>query len=356
MNRLPEQDLDHVLEHTEGLWEQLRREPVFMTGGTGFVGRWLLESLLWISDRLGLDVRVTALTRDPERFTKSAPHLASHAGLRLLRGNVVDFDFPDHTYPFVIHAATERITAPTLEQPLGSFAADERGTRRVLEFACSHRTRRLLFTSSGAVYGRQPSQVLNVPEEYTGAPATVDIGATYAHAKRISEFMCASYGSAHQFDVVIARLFAFVGPLLPLDTNYAVGNFIRDVIGGGPIRIAGDGTPYRSYLYSADLAIWLWTMLFRGKAAFPYNVGASTALSIAQLARTVAEATGAEVRIEIAHRPEPGQAPERYVPDTTRARELGLRPLISVDEGIRRTVSWHRACRQRTVAQSAGVA
>jgi dTDP-glucose 4,6-dehydratase len=356
MHRLPEQDLDHVLEHTEGLWDEFRRESVFITGGTGFVGTWLLESLLWISDRLDLDVRVTALTRDPERFARSSPHLAGHSSVRLLRGNVVDFHFPDDTFPFVIHAATERITTPAIRQPLGSFAADERGTLRVLEFACSHGTRRLLFTSSGAVYGRQPSELTNVPEQFAGAPATVDIHATYAHAKRVSEFMCVSYGSVHQFDVVIARLFAFVGPLLPLDANYAVGNFIRDAIAGGPIRIAGDGTPYRSYLYSADLAIWLWTMLFRGKAAFPYNVGSPKALSIAQLAQTVVHATGADLTIEVARKPVPGGAPERYVPDTTRAQELGLRPLIPVDEGIRRTALWHRASGRPSAVHDATMA
>jgi Nucleoside-diphosphate-sugar epimerases len=353
MHRLPEQDLDHVLEHTEGLWEQLRRESVLITGGTGFVGTWLLESLLWISDRLDLGVQVTALTRDPERFANAAPHLACHESVRLLRGNVIDFNFPDDTFPFVIHAATERITAPAMGQPLGSFAVDERGTRRVLEFACSHGTRRLLFTSSGAVYGRQPSELTNVPEEYAGAPATVDTHATYAHAKRISEFMCASYGSVYQFDVVIARLFAFVGPLLPLDANYAVGNFIRDALAGGPIRIAGDGTPYRSYLYSADLAIWLWTMLFRGKAAFPYNVGSPNALTIVQLAQSVVQATAPHAPIEVARKAVPGKAPERYVPDTTRAQELGLVPLIPVDEGIRRTAVWHRVSGRTSAAHGA---
>jgi dTDP-glucose 4,6-dehydratase len=346
MRPLPRQDLDHVLEHTEGLWDDMRHECVFMTGATGFVGTWLLESLLWISDRLDLDVTVCALTRDPERFSAVAGHLTGHPRLRLVRGDAREFEFPSGCFPFVIHAATERIHSPAKQQPLGSFALDEAGTRRVLEFACSHGTRRLLFTSSGAVYGPQPSETENVAENYLGAPPTVDTDATYAHAKRISEFMCASYGRVHEFDVLIARLFAFVGPRLPLDANYAVGNFIRDALGGGPIRIAGDGTPYRSYLYSADLAIWLWTILCRGQSARPYNVGSPEPLSIAQLAQTVVRAAGTSMKIEVAHPPRAGASPQRYVPDTRRAEaDLAVRPVISLEEGVRRTLDWHRGIR-----------
>jgi len=135
-----------------------------------------------------------------------------------------------------------------------------------------------------------------------------------------------------------------VGPLLPLDANYAVGNFIRDVLKGGPVRIAGDGTPYRSYLYAADLAVWLWTILLRGKAAFPYNVGSPHDLTIADLARTVIGAVAPGTRMEIARQAVPGVPPLRYVPGTTLAeQELGVRALVSMEQGIRRTVEWHRS-------------
>jgi len=353
MHPLPSEDLDHVLRHTEGIWEPMRDQNVFMTGGTGFVGTWLLESLLWASDRLDLDVHVIVLTRDPDRFSAGSPHLADHRGVRLLRGDVVDFVFPRGEFAFVVHAATERIRPPTLDQPLGSFSRDEAGTHRIVEFASSHGTRRMLLTSSGAVYGRQPPELLNVPEDYGAAPSTMNTAATYAHAKRVSEFICAAYGQVHEFDVIIARLFAFVGPLLPFDANYAVGNFIRDALAGGPIRITGDGTPYRSYLYAADLAIWLWTLFFRGQAAFPYNVGSSEALSIAELAQRVMRALGLDVNVELGRHPVPDTPAERYVPHTMRAEGLGLRSLVPLEEGIRRTARWYQHRDAQTVRLSA---
>ena len=343
MPRLPPQDLDHILSHTRELWEDLRASSLFITGGTGFVGSWMLESLLWANDKLDLRVSVVALTRDPQRFREKAPHLAGHPAVRLLGGNVAAFDLPEGAFPFVVHAATEPSFEPDAGNPLGAFDSDFNGTRRVLEFARTHGTRRLLFTSSGAVYGRQPSGMTHIPEDYTGAPSTMDAGSAYGQAKRVSEFMCAMYGRVYGFDATIARLFAFVGPLLPLDANYAVGNFIRDALRGGPLRIAGDGTPYRSYLYAADLAIWLWTILFRGKAAYPYNAGSPDDLTIADLARTVARVAAPGTSVEIARQPVPGAPALRYVPRTERAGELGLQPMIPPEEGIRRTAQWHRA-------------
>ncbi|MEI6501005.1 MAG: NAD-dependent epimerase/dehydratase family protein, partial [Armatimonadota bacterium] len=143
----------------------------------------------------------------------------------------------------------------------------------------------------------------------------------------------------------------FVGPYLPLDANFAIGNFVRDALGGGPIRIRGDGTPYRSYLYAADLAVWLWTIMDRGEPARAYNVGSDEAISIGELAAMVAAQFATAPDIEIAQTPVPGSPAARYVPSTTRAcEELGLQAEIGVREGLRKMVEWHIRQQARSAA------
>src|SRR3984957_4963806 len=338
MATLPTQDLDDVLELCSEDWQALAGARLFISGGTRFVGKWLPENPLWANDHRNLGIFATVLTRDPDRFRAESPHLAGHRAVELLRGHVHNFDFPGGEFPFVINAATERPFEPDAGRPASTFDLDLEGTRRVLEFAQAHGARRLLFTSSGAVYGKQPPDLTHVSEDYGGAPLTTDSGSAYGQAKRASEFLCTMYSRQYDFAALIARLFAFVGPHLPLDQNLAAGHFIRDAITGGPIRVRGDGTTCRSYLYAADLAVWLWTILIRGESTRPYNVGSSNSVTVAELARCVSKMTRVEIPVEIAGIPVPGALTARYVPSVERAeKELGLQAMIPLGEAVRRT-------------------
>ncbi|MFI5258667.1 MAG: NAD-dependent epimerase/dehydratase family protein [Candidatus Limnocylindrales bacterium] len=337
---LPETDLGHVLEHTRGLWEDLRCGRLFVTGGTGFFGRWMLESFLRANDELRLGAEAIVLTRDPDRFANAAPHIAGHPAIRMHVGDVRSFDPPGQDCSHVLHMATETAFASAR----ASFETAVQGTRQVLDFAARHDVRRLLLTSSGAVYGPQPPEIERLFEEYAGAPRPDDPSTGYGHGKRAAEFLCAVAAAETGLQATIARCFAFVGPLLPLDANFAIGNFIRDALHGERIDVMGDGTPRRSYLYAADLAIWLWTILFRGESGRPYNVGSEADLSIGDLALLVAEVLRPGIPVHVAVQPAAGARPARYVPSTVRAvRELDVHAWVDLDDAILRTARWYLA-------------
>ena len=330
------EDLDQVLERTRELWSELRGARLFLTGGTGFFGTWLLETFLWASDALGLGAEVVALSRDPEAFARKAPRLAAHPALVLHKGDQITFGFPAGTFDMMIHAAVEYGT------PLATFEHNLWGTGRVLELARRAGARRFLLTSSGAVYGPQPADLDRIPEDHPGSPDLGDPASAYGLSKRAAEFL----GNLQQgMAFTAARCFAFVGPHLPLDRNGAMGNFLADALRGGPIVVQGDGSPVRSYLYAADLAVWLWTILVRGVPGRAYNVGGEEAVSIRRLAERVAAVVSPGAAVEVL-RPEGQARPSRYVPDVRRAREeLGLAPWVPLDDAIARTARYLRAGR-----------
>jgi len=336
-------DLDHILQHTASLWDELRGKRIFVTGGTGFFGCWLLESFAWANDQLGLDASAWVLTRDPGAFRQKAPHLANHPAIRFHVGDVRSFEFPVSEFSHIIHAATEASATLNEEKPLLMFDTIVEGTRHTLEFARQRGGKKFLLTSSGAVYGKQPPDMAHLPEEYTGGPDPLDPRSAYGEGKRAAETLCTLYARQFGLETKVARGFAFVGPYLPLDLHFAIGNFIRDGLCGGPIQVNGDGTPYRSYLYAADMAIWLWTILFKGESCRPYNVGSEESLSMAELAHAVAQAFTPLADVQIAKTAVPGRAAERYVPSVQRAEhELGLRPVVGLSDSIERTVAGHR--------------
>jgi len=350
MNTTIAADIARLLARTPSLWEPLRGASLFISGGTGFFGAWLLEALLAANREWSLGCSVAVLSRDPSRFAAKAPHLATDPAMSFIEGDVRTFRFPDGGITHVIHAATEASASLNAADPRAMFDVCVEGTRRMLTLAEEKGVSRFLFTSSGAVYGRQPPEVARVPEDFRGGPDSLHVRNAYAEGKRAAEMLCAiaaqpSASGRAGMHVSIARCFAFVGPHLPLDTHFAIGNFIRDGVAGGPIRIAGDGTPFRSYLYAADLAEWLVTILLRGESGRAYNVGSEEAVSIRELASRVAGIAAAvwpdrgRPEIVMAEQPQPGRPAERYVPDCRRAREeLGLVPATSLDESIRLTM------------------
>jgi len=328
---IPEQDLLAMDAALAPLWPSLSGAHVFMTGGTGVIGRWMLEAFA----RSGCDARITVLSRDPAAFVRKAPHLAGRCDFVL--GDVQTFAAPLIGFTHVIHGATDASADLNARDPRRMFDTIVGGTRRVLDFAMETGARRFLFMSSGAVYGAQPANVLRVPEDWHGGPDPRDPLSAYGEGKRAAEALCAIYGKQFGLEVTTARIFALLGPLLPLDTHFAAGNFIRDAMAGRTIRVEGSGQAVRSYLYLGDVAVWLWSVLLGARSGTTYNVGSEEVVSIAQLAHRTAEVLGSP-GVEILGKPDPGWNPGRYVPSNAAIRrDLGLTPTVPLDEAIRRT-------------------
>lgn len=336
---MPAGDLKHVLAHTEDVWRQLRGARLFITGATGFYGKWLLESIVAANDVLGSKVSATLLSRDPARFARELPRLALRTEFKWLTGETKSFSYPAGHFDYIVHLATPSAAEVGAGDTALALSALQ-GTHRVLQFARHCGAKRFLLASSGAVYGRQPTDLSHIPEDYSGASDPCQRGSAYGEIKRMSELMCAL---TPDVECVIARGFAFVGPYLPLTDKFAIGSFIRDALSGGPILVQGDGQTVRSYLYAADLAIWLLALIVRGQDGCAYNVGSDQSITTAELAARIAELTPTPVSIVIAGDADRSSiiSANRYVPDIHRARhELGLNVTIDLISALKRSMVW----------------
>lgn len=315
------------------VWSGLRGQRLFVTGGTGFVGKWLLEALAAADGQFGLGLRVTVLTRDAAAFRRRHPRLAAAPMLQWHEGDVARFAYPAGNFDLVLHAA---LPASTHAQDAHTLVETARaGLAHVCAFAAQAGARRLLHVSSGAVYGaaREPRPLAE------SAPWSEPAPNAYTEAKRAAERLCAQ---DWPFEVVIARCFAFAGPYLEVSGGSAAAQFTAAASAGQEIVVQGTGEAVRSFQYPADMARWLLTMLVLGRAGAAYNVGSAEAVSILELARRVAAAAGTGCRV--LGQAAPGLAGSYYVPDVGAARdELALQNTIGLDAALRRTLAWRSA-------------
>jgi len=330
---LPATDLAHILRHAATELEELRGKSVFLTGGTGFFGKWLLAGLYYANAELGLGLRLTVLSRDPASFLRLYPEAAAVPALRFEQGHVADFPLADHHHDYILHAAADTTAFTTDAEERERSRVIIEGTRRILDLAQKSGTLRMLNVSSGAIYGSFAGQLSGAKE---GDYATAQPLTPYAVAKREAEELCAHSG----VDFVTARAFAFLGPYLPLDAHFAAGNFLRDARRGGPILVRGDGTALRSYLHPADLVVWLLRILLRGQRARAYNVGSDEVVTTAQLAHRIAD--NVQPTPEVIIQSVQPQGPQNiYLPDIHRARaELNLDVAIPLQDAIARTLAF----------------
>lgn len=343
-NYIIQQDLENVLIHCDSVWEELKGSNLFITGGTGFIGRWLLESLLYANDSLNLGITATILTRDPDAFKIKAPYLSEYKAFNFIRGDVMDRIDLIGDFTHLIHAATDASADLNEENPKRMFDTILVGTQNVLDFAAKKSIKRILFLSSGAVYGQQPFEMEHVKEDWNGSLNCLNPRNTYAEAKRAAEMLCAIYVKQFEMSISIARIFALLGPYLPIDTHFAAGNFIRDALNGTAITVKGNGLPCRSYLYSSDLTIWLWHMLVYAKSGVAYNVGSDESVSIRDLAERVSHVLG-DGNYQVLGSDDMGWNLGRYVPDTTKiTSELKVSRSVSLEDAIYRTGRWNERC------------
>jgi dTDP-glucose 4,6-dehydratase len=309
----------------------------FIAGGTGLIGRAFVRQLLQQVQELQID-SITLLSRDPVNFSGVAPDIAGNNKIRLLRGDLNNDNLPLSQYTDVIHAAADTNDLLVKDRSV-YFWNIVSGTKRMLEFAEKSGCSRFLYLSSGAVYGPGNYPQSGIPEDWAIAPSLFDEKSAYGQAKRASEYLCLLFSKRTGVAVKIARIFAVVGEELPLDGQYAIGNFVRDALSSttDAITIKGDGTPIRSFLHVDDVAQWLLKIHASESAFDTFNVGSEIPVSIKQLADIVSKHSPSHKPVVVTQKQQDYAGRSVYLPDCSHARSvLGVEQTIDLESAIQR--------------------
>jgi UDP-glucuronate decarboxylase len=348
-------DLSSITDRLSDVLPALEGRRVLITGGGGFLGYYLVQSLLHWNHAAGPSepIRLTVW----ENFARGVPswleRLTEDDNLALVEHDVVlpvPRDSAHHDY--IIHAAG--IASPTYyrRHPIETMDANVLGLRNLLDHCLGRagETEGFLFFSSSEIYGDPAPDAIPTPETYRGNVSCTGPRACYDESKRYGETLCVNFARQHGLPVTIARPFNNYGPGLKISDRRVLPDFARDVLAGRDIVVLSDGRAKRTFCYVADAIVGYYRVLLRGRAGEAYNVGVeSPELSMLELAHRVADRAGALFGYDgqVVHRASSDgdylvDNPARRCPVIDKARnELGYEPQIGLDAGLERTLLWY---------------
>ena len=318
-------------------WYALDGKKIFITGGTGFFGKWWLACYLYAKANLKIKSKITILSRFPDRFLSQFPE-CDIEDISWCTGDIADYTFPEDNFDYILHMARS-YAADSVKDPITQFYSIVIGMKQILEMAlrCSKCT--VLFISSGAVYGEYSH---SVSENLPSKVGPTNAANSYIIGKLAAEQLCALYHKQHSLDVKIARCFSFLGPFLQINTHFAAGNFIYNVIKDEDIIIKSDGSAVRSYMYPSDLINWLMAIMIQGKPITPYNVGSFNQISILDLANSILETSDKNLRCIVKNDSSAVKHRSFYVPDTSfTEKSLNIKSKINLKQSIQTTINWN---------------
>lgn len=317
-------------------WERLQGCNILVTGATGLLGACLVEVLL---ARPGAAFQVYASGRDEALARRRFAAYAADPRFHFLPWDVTRPLVCDVPFHYIIHAASNASPHFFATRPVEVILSNLLGVRHLLDYGREHALRRLLFVSSGEVYGEGDGRVFS--EEYSGYVNPLQARSCYPSSKRAAETLCAAYGAEYGTDCVIARPCHCYGPGFSPSDDRAYAQFLRNVLQGEDIVLKSSGSQFRSWCYAPDCVSGLLHILLKGEGGQAYNVADPTSnITIRQLAEAIASLGGRQVVVQAPSEAERagGNPVSRSVFAVDRLRALGWQVEGTWEEKLRHTL------------------
>ncbi len=330
------EDVSCVLRRGGINWDKLRDKSVFVTGATGLIGAFVVNVLSEADEKFGLGIKLHLLVRSPEKAEKLFGDKIKRYAVHI--GNVETFGGADENINYFIHAASQTSSKGFVETPVETFTTSVAGTMNMLNAARRSEADKFIFLSTMEVYGT-PSDDRKIREDMKVSTLPSNVRNCYPISKIAAENLCCSYAAEYGMDIAVFRLTQTFGPGIDYSDGRVFAEFARCAIEGRDIILKTKGETKRSYLYTADAAAAILTVLTGEEHGFElYNAAnEETYCSIYEMAQLVA-AECAEGRISVRIEEPENIASLGYAPtlcmnlDTRKLRKLGWNPSIGLKE------------------------
>jgi nucleoside-diphosphate-sugar epimerase len=320
-------------------WLKLENKSILITGATGLIGSFLTDVLMYCNEHYNTNITIYAVSRNSitarERFKAYVKNNLFH----YIQYDVLEKPSFDFKADFIVHSASNSAPAAYVSDPVGTLKANVFGIDNLLEYAVNVHSERILYVSSGEVYGEGNGE--DFTETYSGYADSMNPRACYPSGKRAAETLCVSYAAQYGIDVVIARPCHIYGPTITKSNNRAFEQFIRNVLSQKDVVLKSKGEQYRSYCYVADCVSAILIILLKGEKGNAYNVANKQSnVSIAELAKTIASAGEQNVVFEVPSEEEKKgySVISRATLNAEKLESLGWQAKYTLEKGIQKTI------------------
>lgn len=317
-------------------WGELSGCNILIIGATGLIGSCLVDVLM-LNPRK--DYHVYASGRNEGRAKQRFAEYISDKMFHFVRYDVMYPLESDVDFHYIIHAASNASPNFFAKNPVEIMKSNINGIGNLMEYGLQHGLKRMLFVSSGEVYGEGDGRVFT--EDYSGYVDITSPRSCYPSSKRAAETLCVSYMAEYGVDVVIARPCHTYGPNFTESDNRVYAQFIRNVLNGEDIVMKSHGEQFRSWCYVVDCISALLYILLKGEKGEAYNIAdADSNISIRELAEIVANVTGKRVILDVPDEVELRgyNVVTKSIFSTEKIEVLGWQPLTHIKEGIEKTI------------------
>lgn len=330
------EDIIKIFDHKLP-WEKLSGTNILITGATGLIGGCLVETLMINPQR---DYQVYALGRNEERARHRFKSFADCQAFHFLRYDVMQSLETNIQFDYIIHAASNGSPNFFAQKPVEVMKANILGVANLMDYGLAHNMKRMLFVSTGEVYGEGDGRVFT--EDYSGYVDCTKPRSCYPSSKRAAETLCVSYADEYGADVVIARPCHTYGPHFTEQDNRVYAQFIRNVLHGEDIIMKSTGEQFRSWCYVVDCVSALLHILLKGESKNAYNIAdPESNISIRELAEIIAQMGNRRVIIEVPDEEEKKgyNVVTKSVFSTEKLMSIGWAPLMHIRDGLNNTIN-----------------